>query len=210
MMESFHRLYLEPLKHTLRAYARYRWGSEENIVRALEIAEAAHAGQYRDGGEPFMVHPLRVAIHFLMVYPQATPEQTVAALLHDVLEDSPEWTRYRLAELFGNAIARDVETLSKTTRDKQLSASQYKQQILRAPLHIRLIKLCDRLDNIISLRTNPDVAKVRRYLERTEEYYRDIAQDSDEKLFRTILEEIDLQRHELEAVDKSVNNSGEI
>ncbi len=200
-------LYIEPLKHSLRAYARYRWGTDELVVRALEVAETAHRGQLRDGGEPFLIHPIRVALHFLMVYAKATAQQTAVALLHDVLEDSPEWTKARLEEIFGPIVARDVETLSKYTCERVLSAAEYKNLIINAPLYVRIIKLCDRLDNIISLRTSPDRAKVWRYLERTEDYYRDIAEASDDRLFQTILDEISLQKHELEAVDKPTNET---
>lgn len=205
------RHYIEHLEFSLRAYARYRWGDDSLIRKGIEIARDAHAGQVRDGGEPFLVHPLRVATHFLVIAARASQEQVVVALLHDVLEDAPAWTRGRLEEMFGSEIAAAVDCLSKTTGEKHLSAEQYKEAIINAPQYVRLIKLCDRLDNILSLRTCPDVDKRRRYLERTLTYYEAIAAGVDERLLRVIAEEIELQRdREPAAVEKSVDKSPDL
>jgi GTP pyrophosphokinase len=191
-----HGLYIEHLKYMLRAHVRYRWGNDGLVARAIEVAEGAHSHQQRDGGEPFIIHPLRVALHFLLVYPKATPEMVAVAVLHDVLEDAPYWSRDKLNAIFGDYVADGVERLSKTTSERSLSAAEYKRLIISSPEYIRVIKLCDRLDNIISLRTCPDTDKVQRYLDRTEAYYRDIAESSDQRLLGVILEEIDLIRQQ--------------
>jgi len=162
----------------------------ELTARAIEVAEQAHDGQKRDGGEPFLVHPLRVATHLFVVRPDVTEQELAVAILHDVLEDSPEWDRGRLAGLFGESIAATVDALSKSTVEKSLSPDDYKQALLSAPHFVRVIKLCDRLDNIISLRTCPEAAKVQRYYAGTTTWYRDIAAATDEKLFEVIADEI--------------------
>ncbi|MCX7625679.1 MAG: HD domain-containing protein [Candidatus Sumerlaeaceae bacterium] len=194
--------YIQSLKHTLLAHARYRWSSDQLLNAALEVAEAAHRHQRRDGGEPYIIHPLRVALNFLLVHPHATEAMLVVALLHDVMEDAHEWTRQRLAAVFGTEVADGVERLSKVTHERELSAEEYKRLIINSPHFIRLIKLCDRLDNIISLRHCPDEVKVRRYLNKTEAYYREIARDCDEDLLRVILEEIEIIKKELAKSEK--------
>lgn len=196
-MESYCTAYIESLKHTLRAHARYRWSHDDLLSAAIEVAQAAHRDQQRDGGEPYLIHPLRVALNFLLIYPNATQSMLAVAVLHDVMEDAHEWTRQRLAALFGEEVADGVERLSKVTHERELSADGYKQLIVSSPHFIRVIKLCDRLDNIISLRQCPDLGKVKRYLSRTEAYYREIAKGCDEVLLRVILEEIDMIRKEL-------------
>lgn len=196
-METNCTAYIESLKHTLRAHARYRWSHDELLTAAIEVAEAAHRDQRRDGGEPYIIHPLRVALNFLLIYPSATEAMLAVAVLHDVMEDAHEWTRQRLTALFGEEVADGVERLSKVTHKRELSAKDYKNLIINSSRYIRIIKLCDRLDNIISLRQCPDLDKVKRYLSRTEAYYQEIAKGCDEVLLRVILEEIDQIRKEL-------------
>lgn len=201
-----HQAYVDHLKFSLLAYGRYKGCDLEVIKRAIAVAEQAHAQQKRDGGEPYIIHPLRVAMHVLVVYPPASTLEVAVALLHDILEDSPSWTKARVSAEFGDQIAQAVDILSKTSAEKELSAEEYKRHIINAPQYVRLIKLCDRLDNILSCRSCPDSAKVMRYLERTEAYYRDIAKETDERLLEVILEDITLQRGERtgcgNAVDK--------
>ncbi|HKP86811.1 MAG TPA: HD domain-containing protein, partial [Blastocatellia bacterium] len=56
---------------------------------AYEIAEAAHEGQMRDEGTPYIVHPLRVAVSLVDELEIYSPRLVSSALLHDVIEDSP-------------------------------------------------------------------------------------------------------------------------
>src|ERR1044072_1742272 len=82
------------------------------VRRAYEVAESAHAGQMRDEGTPYIIHPLRVAVSLadeLEIYP---PKLICGALLHDVIENSPT-TREEIAEMFGEEIAEIVWLLTK-------------------------------------------------------------------------------------------------
>ena len=60
------------------------------LERAIEIAARAHAGQFDPAGEPYILHPLR------MMLTLHSPESRIAAILHDVVEKSGDWTLERL------------------------------------------------------------------------------------------------------------------
>jgi (p)ppGpp synthase/HD superfamily hydrolase len=190
MDSAVHNFYVDHLEASLLAYCRYRFGSDATVRRAIALAKESHSQQIRDGGEPYIIHPLRVANHYLVVNPSASESEVATAILHDVLEDNSALTRARLAEIMGDEIAAAVDILSKKTSEKFLSAEEYKIGIINASPFVRIIKLCDRLDNLISLRSCPDSQKRHRYLTRTEAYYEAIAKDTDPTLFRVILEEI--------------------
>ncbi|HBY92692.1 MAG TPA: hypothetical protein DEP84_01815 [Chloroflexi bacterium] len=125
-----------------------------NLVRAAyALARAAHAGQTRFEGTPYIVHPLRVAL-LLAGQPDLEPEARLlaAALLHDVIEDCG-LTRDELAARFGAEVADWVQILSKPAKSTRPPdwEERYFQMIAAAPYPARLVKLADRLDNLVGL-----------------------------------------------------------
>src|SRR5213082_1967340 len=124
----------------------------ELIVRAFRFAALAHEGQQRVSGEPFIMHPVGVAI---ICAGLRLDEQTIAAaLLHDVVED----TNTDLAAVrdeFGDEIAALVDGVTKLTRvqfqsREQAEAENYRKLIIAMAEDVRviLIKLADRLHNL--------------------------------------------------------------
>ena len=118
---------------------------------AIEYARAAHHGQTRDGGKPFMLHPLRVARSVLTQPSHVTAEALMAAALHDVVED----TSRSLAELrarFGPRVAALVDALSlppvERYADKQARDRAYYERFAQAPRDAQVVKFHDRLDNV--------------------------------------------------------------
>ncbi len=161
------------------------------IERAYHFAEEAHAGQTRESGEAYVRHPLAVAI-ILAEMRLVDPETLQAALLHDVIEDSAQVSRARLAVEFGEGVAALVDgvtklsTLPKTARlddpEKRLSAKQQEQaETLRKmfmamfdDMRVVLIKLADRLHNMRTLdATAPE--KQQRIAAQTLEIYAPLA-----------------------------------
>ena len=82
--------------------------SSELITRAYEVAEAAHEGQMRRSGEPYITHPLAVAT--IVAHFGLDETTIVAALLHDVAEDT-DFTLADIEKEFGAEVAALVETL---------------------------------------------------------------------------------------------------
>jgi len=127
------------------------------LERAIEIAARAHAGQRDKAGAPYILHPLRVMLRV------QTETERIAAVLHDVVEDSA-WT---LDQLRAEGFAPDVlETIEALTRRPEES---YEEFVLRAGAHpiARRVKLADLADNTDPTRiaepTEHDRARMERY-----------------------------------------------
>ncbi|MGO8756283.1 MAG: RelA/SpoT family protein [Gallionellaceae bacterium] len=127
----------------------------EHIRQALEFSEAAHRGQTRQSGEPYISHPVAVAS---ILAPLHLDSQAIkAALLHDVVEDT-DITFEDIAKKFGRPVAELVDGLSKldkiefeTREDAQ--AENFRKMLLAMARDVRviLIKLADRLHNMRTL-----------------------------------------------------------
>ena len=126
------------------------------IRRAYEYAKLNHGEQCRKSGEPYMVHPINVA--YILAELGLDDETLCAALLHDVVEDTPV-THENIVNDFGEAIAEMVAgvtklgTLRYTTLEEQ-QVENYRKMILAMGKDIRviLIKLADRLHNMRTLK----------------------------------------------------------
>jgi guanosine-3',5'-bis(diphosphate) 3'-pyrophosphohydrolase len=144
------------------------------LRRAFAFAAAAHEGQRRRSGEPFVHHPWATA---KVCAELRLDEQAIAAaLLHDVVED----TDVDLDELrgeFGSEIAQLVEGVTKLTRTtfqsrEQAEAENYRKMIVAMAQDVRviLIKLADRLHNMRTIEYQGKQAQVRKAKETLEVY----------------------------------------
>ena len=138
------------------------------VIRAFEVARDAHHDQTRDEGTPYIVHPVRVAAVLVNELEVFSARLVCAALLHDVIEDSPT-TREQIAEMFDEEIARLVWLLTKL---EDVSLVDYLSAIeASGATGATLVKLCDRLDNLRFLTCSPRTEKIHRYIRTTEIYY---------------------------------------
>ena len=125
------------------------------IDRALEYADNAHSGQFRSSGEEYICHPIEVAT--IVIELGLDTQCILAALLHDVVEDTPI-TLEQLTADFGEEVAGLVEGLTKlgkipySTREEQ-QAENVRKMLLAISKDIRviLIKFADRLHNVRTL-----------------------------------------------------------
>ncbi len=124
----------------------------ELVTRAFSFAAAAHQGQHRRSGEPFITHPVGVAS--ICAGLRLDEETIAAALLHDVVEDTGvELDAVR--EEFGEEIAALVDGVTKLTRvqfqtREQAEAENYRKMVVAMAEDVRviLVKLADRLHNL--------------------------------------------------------------
>jgi guanosine-3',5'-bis(diphosphate) 3'-pyrophosphohydrolase len=124
----------------------------ELIARAFKVAAAAHEGQQRRSGEPFITHPVGVATICAQL---RLDEQTIAAaLLHDAVEDTATEIG-TIREEFGDEIAQLVDGVTKLTRvqfqsREQAEAENYRKMVVAMAEDVRviLVKLADRLHNL--------------------------------------------------------------
>lgn len=113
------------------------------------FAEAAHAGQTRHNGAPYIVHPRAVRAILEDEHPDAPDATTLAiALLHDVLEDCDVHPTI-LLERYGRAVQEGVTLLSKKVRALGLERDDhvYWSGLRNGPRHVRLVKAADRIAN---------------------------------------------------------------
>jgi GTP diphosphokinase / guanosine-3',5'-bis(diphosphate) 3'-diphosphatase len=125
------------------------------IEEAYEVARAAHAGQYRQSGEPYITHPLAVAK--ILAEWHLDSQALMAALLHDVVEDTPT-TKTEISKRFGKPVAELVDGVSKIDRIdfatlQHAQAENFRKMLLAMARDVRviLIKLADRLHNMRTL-----------------------------------------------------------
>ena len=152
--------------------------AQKSIDDAYSYGALAHKGQIRKSGEAYIHHPLAVAL--ILANMQIDSRTLIAAILHDVLEDT-EVTREELAEKFGEDIAHLVDGVSKITQissnnAQHAEAASFRKMLLAMAKDVRviLIKLADRLHNMQTLEHLADV-KRKRIASQTLEIYAPIA-----------------------------------
>jgi GTP diphosphokinase / guanosine-3',5'-bis(diphosphate) 3'-diphosphatase len=127
------------------------------IERAIEIAAAAHAGQMDKGGEPYILHPLKVMLRVTTEY------ERISAVLHDVIEDSNVTIEQLRSEGFPEEVLRALTALTKLSGESRIEAAK------RASLDpiARIVKLADNAENMdLSRIPNPSNSD----FQRLEEY----------------------------------------
>jgi guanosine-3',5'-bis(diphosphate) 3'-pyrophosphohydrolase len=125
------------------------------LRRAWEVGAAAHDGQTRKSGEPYITHP--VAVAGVLADLKMDAETLIAAILHDTIEDTP-LTREEIAAEFGEPVAELVDGVTKLDklkfRDRKEAAAESFRKMLLAmsrDLRVIMIKLADRLHNMRTL-----------------------------------------------------------
>jgi guanosine-3',5'-bis(diphosphate) 3'-pyrophosphohydrolase len=152
----------------LRLAALKRCASQEEyetVIRAFNFAREAHKGVRRKSGEPYIIHPIAVAL--IVVKEIGLGYKSIcAALMHDVVEDT-DYTVDDIRRLFGDKIAELVDGLTKIKSalhndanmdEKSLQAENFKRILLTMNDDVRivLIKLADRLHNVRTIQYMPE------------------------------------------------------
>lgn len=150
---------IDEAKNLLFSYAK----NNHNINEAVELSQVYHQNQFRKSGEPYIIHPICVA-SIVCAY-GGDEQMVIAALLHDVVEDTPCEIE-EIDEKFGKEVAELVAGLTKiieirgqkllpSSSDEKLIASalSFRKMLLASISDVRVlvIKLCDRLHNMLTL-----------------------------------------------------------
>ena len=148
------------------------------VKKAFQFSDAAHLGQYRHSGEPYITHP--VAVAELCATWRLDAPSIMAALMHDVIEDTG-CTKADLVEKFGNKVAELVEGLTKLDKlefqsHAEAQAESFRKMFMAMARDVRviLVKLADRTHNMRTLDAVP-MEKRRRVAAETIEIYAPIA-----------------------------------
>lgn len=151
----------------------------DRIERAYHFSEKCHLGQMRQSGDPYITHPLAVAN--ILADMRMDHESLMAALLHDVIEDTGV-TKGQISRRFGRTVADLVDGVSKlgevasASRAEQQAESFQKMTLaMSRDIRVMLVKLADRLHNMRTLGVlSPE--KKRRIARETIDIYAPIAQ----------------------------------
>ena len=174
-----------PLKHQVvsieRLISKLTYLKPDEIVqvkKAFQFSDAAHLGQYRHSGEPYITHP--VAVAELCATWRLDAPSIMAALLHDVIEDTG-CTKADLVEKFGSKVAELVEGLTKLDKlefqsHAEAQAESFRKMFMAMARDVRviLVKLADRTHNMRTLDAVP-MEKRRRVARETIEIYAPVA-----------------------------------
>ena len=146
----------------------------ERIGKALDFATAAHEGQFRKSGEPYITHPIHVA-KILASY-ESDSDAIIAALLHDTVEDTPV-TIDEIKKEFGENVMQLVDGVTKlnklsfNSREEQQIENIRKMLLAMAKdIRVILIKLADRLHNIRTMDAQSEEKRREKALETIEVY----------------------------------------
>ena len=175
--------------------------TNERIEDALDFATKAHVEQFRKSGEPYIIHPILVA----SIVGKITEDESmvIAALLHDVVEDTPI-TIEEVKERYGEDVAHLVNGLTKidNLRDENLVSSVSDEKLIVSALSFRkmllasiedvrvlVVKLCDRLHNMLTLDALPP-HKQERIAEETLVVYAPVAHRLGISFVKNLLEDL--------------------
>ena len=156
MNEQEMREYLEKLNQQIyKIAAGFPEEEKKSILRAYDYAYKHHEGQLRKSGEPYIMHPVAVAVNIEQMGLDA--ESIMAGLLHDTIEDT-EASYAEVAKEFGEAVAMLVDGVTKLTQMEHTSYSTKEEQqmedlrkmfiAMAKDIRVIMIKLADRLHNM--------------------------------------------------------------
>ena len=135
--------------------SRYEDDELETIKSAYDMASSGHSGQKRKSGEPYIIHPLSVAIYLSNL--SMDIETVTAALLHDLIEDT-DITYGDIKKSFGSDVANIVDGVTKLDRIRYNTKEEAKADAIRKmviamskDIRVLILKLADRLHNIETL-----------------------------------------------------------
>ena len=190
------------------------------IENAYKLASKAHEGQKRKSGEPYIIHPLYVAI--ILADLELDQETIAAGLLHDVIEDTI-YSKEEIEEYFGSDVALLVDGVTKleklklsgdysdkTKAQQEMQAENLRKMFLAMVKDIRviLIKLADRLHNMRTLQYQPQ-DKQKRIAQETLDIYSPIASRLGISKIKVELDDLSLKYLKPEIYDDLVGKVAE-
>ncbi len=181
---------IEELMAQIKKY--YRQQDTDMVQLAYDFAEKAHRGQFRKSGEPYIIHPVATAM--ILAHMRIDPIIIVAALLHDVPEDTSV-TIEEVEKNFGPDIAGMIRRITKLGKLKYRGVERYIENLrkmfvaMAEDIRVMIIKFADRVHNLSTLDSLPPKKRYRIALESLE-IYAPIANRLGIGEFKSLLEDL--------------------
>lgn len=181
-------------------FTRYQGETLGKVAKATAIAYEAHEGQFRRNGQPYIVHPLRVALVLMREFCCYNVDMVCAAILHDVVEDAGDrFSLEKLKDEFGEGVSNLVDAVSYVNEREpdHVRFAKKAQKVHDGGRRAVLLKLSDRIDNLrdlanLSSKDARDVRFREAYLSETEEHYIPMANSPrNPEALAAILKEVD-------------------
>ncbi len=157
---------LEKFYEQIKDYNEY---DQKKIIKAYQMAEELHKGQFRESGDPYIIHPLSVA--YILSELRADADTVCAGLLHDTLEDT-KLTKEEIVSNFNQDVANLVDGVTKiakmnfsSKKEQNLANTRKILTSLRNDVRIVIIKLADRLHNMRTLEYKKEIKQKENALE---------------------------------------------
>jgi (p)ppGpp synthase/HD superfamily hydrolase len=192
---------LETIRQKLNGeIAKFEPEHKSILDQALLLAERIHEGQYRrpktanpNHRDPYIIHPMRVALILCEEVDMRSTEVIAAAILHDVIEDSDGAVEEGdIAREFGPEVAHIVALLSKPPESPDVSRHEqletYHRNIASGSISVRMVKLADRLDNIREAFLTDDRKFQVKYLQETREIFLPLAASTNPFFYNALSE----------------------
>ncbi len=180
---------------SLQQWRLWRWAKnasatdQRRLHEAVALATLAHRGQWRDNGSPYILHPIRSALILAEELKVGDADLCIAAILHDVIEDSTVTTLAEIKKLFGSRVARLVKNNTRprqeneTEAHKRVAKPRKLRATMRADRETRLVKCADILDNMRDWQSIPvehsSRKKFPRWFDEAKRFYLPLAQKTD-------------------------------
>jgi GTP diphosphokinase / guanosine-3',5'-bis(diphosphate) 3'-diphosphatase len=147
----------------LRAIVKEQYSQDQvqQILEALNMAQHAHEDQLRCNNDPYIIHPMRVALMLLKFDSNTISKVFIAALLHDTVEKT-SITPSEIESHFGWYVAKLVRSVSRkhyedqSPQEKTEAKYQNWVKVISSSHDVRMIKICEDLDNMICWKSIPE------------------------------------------------------
>jgi len=179
---------------------KYSQEHAQQILAALDMAREAHRDQLRCNGAPYIIHPMRVALMLLQFDTNTISKILIGALLHDTLEK----TGIKFPEIdarFGSYVAKLVQFVTRkhneSQSDQEKTEAKYQNwlEVIAGSHDVRMIKVCEDMDNIINYKSipksDPGWKKIPRWLSETETMSLPLAQITNSEAHSVMHQEYD-------------------
>ncbi len=184
----------------LKGFAKGKEWNES--LKAIHVAEMAHSKQKRKSGEPFLSHPIRVASALISM--KIHDDETISvAILHDVLEDCPEWTSQKLQDEY-HIKSSIIEKVLKLTKQENQTNEKYYEEV-RQQISTILVKIADRCHNVSTMSGAFDSEKIHSYIRETEQFVLPLCKFGS-KMFPEYSDQLYTMKYHIQSILKTIKN----